>query len=537
MRWHWYWPPSPQRRALRRRRSALGIGWATSPLRKFVQTVSLLVFLALYFWVLWPYEKDAAAAYARREVVEAEAFLALDPLVSMSTAIAARMWVGSLAWAAAMLAAGLLVPRLFCGYLCPLGTCIDAADWAVGRRLRRLHLPMWGRWVRMKHALLAAVLASAVAGTTLSGFVAPIPILTRGLAFLLGPLQSRLVLGPETANAAYAGAAPALALLAAVLAATLLGPRFWCRVLCPTGALFSLAARAGMTRRRVTDRCTHCGECEEACAFGAIRKDHSTRPEACAFCQQCGGACPTGAIEFVDRFSAPAPGVPVGSPEADGGLTRRAILVGGATGLLGGLAVRRSSAVAPDTAVIRPPGSLIERSFLAACIRCASCIKGCPTGVLVPMGSGRGFNALWTPHFDANRAGCAPDCNICGQVCPTGAIRPLPIGEKRAAHVGLAGVNETTCHPHAHTSPCRLCMDACTAAGYNAIEFILVGVETDASGMPVDGTGDLAPAVIADRCVGCGLCQAVCHKVNVSEARTLDAAAIVVHAAGGPHPG
>ena len=38
------------------------------------------------------------------------------------TALADRTWVWSLAWAGAILVVGILVPRGFCGYVCPLGT-------------------------------------------------------------------------------------------------------------------------------------------------------------------------------------------------------------------------------------------------------------------------------------------------------------------------------------------------------------------------------------------------------------------------------
>ncbi|MBM4154453.1 MAG: 4Fe-4S binding protein [Lentisphaerae bacterium] len=531
MRWNWYRPPPPRRRSLRHRVPALGAGWATSPWRKATQTLCLLAFGALVFHVLRPEARDAAAAFERREIVEAEAFLLLDPLVGTTAVLASRAWHVSLAWAAAVLAACLVVPRLFCGYLCPLGTLIDLADWAAGRHLRRFHLPAWGGWTRIRYAVLVAIAAAAAAGTMLAGFAAPIPVLTRGLAFVLGPLQSRLMNGADAGNAAFAGTAAGAAILAFTLAATVLGPRFWCRVLCPTGALLSLAGRAGFLRRRTTERCTHCGECESVCTFGAIRDDHTTRDTECTTCQQCGGACPAGAIDFViGAGAAPAP-----SPPAAEGLSRRALLVGAATGLLGGLGASRAAAPGAAGAVeppLRPPGSLPEPAFLAACVRCASCIKGCPTGVLVPTAPGHGFHSLWTPRFDADRAGCAPDCAICGQACPTGAIAPLPLEEKRRVRVGLAAVDIETCLPHAGKQDCRLCVDACKAAGYDAIEFILTGVEMDASGAPVEDTGRLAPSVIADRWGGCGLCQAICHRINVREAPTLAASAIVVRAGG-----
>jgi polyferredoxin len=63
----------------------------------------------------------------------------------------------------------------------------------------------------------------------------------------------------------------AVALLAITLLLGLLGRRFWCRCLCPTGTLFSLAGRFGMVRRQVGEACTACGHCEAACPLAQVR--------------------------------------------------------------------------------------------------------------------------------------------------------------------------------------------------------------------------------------------------------------------------
>ena len=92
----------------------------------------------------------------------------------------------------------------------------------------------------------------------------------------------------------------------------------------------------------------------------------------------------------------------------------------------------------------------------------------------------------------ADWAGCEPSCNNCGQVCPTGAIRALPLAEKKAARMGLAVVNERTCLPHAGREACQLCVDECDAAGYHAIEFVGAGTKADENGNPI-GSGFKTP--------------------------------------------
>ncbi len=119
--------------------------------------------------------------------------------------------------------------------------------------------------------------------------------------------------------------------------------------------------------------------------------------------------------------------------------------------------------------------------------------------------------------MNADWAGCESSCNACTQVCPTGAIRALPLEEKKVARMGLAIVNERTCLPYAGREACQLCVDDCAAAGYHAIEFIRVGTQADEMGNPIEDSGFLAPVVLADKCVGCGLCQTRCYGINVAE--------------------
>jgi NAD-dependent dihydropyrimidine dehydrogenase PreA subunit len=167
------------------------------------------------------------------------------------------------------------------------------------------------------------------------------------------------------------------------------------------------------------------------------------------------------------------------------------------------------------------------------CIRCGECFKACPNSVLQPMGFEQGFEGLWTPQAIPNWSGCESGCNNCGQVCPTGAIRALPIEEKKVARMGLAIVNEHTCLPHAGKEACQMCVDECASAGYHAIEFLRVHVEVDATGAPIDGSGFIAPVVLAEKCVGCGLCQTRCFTINSKEKHILQETAIQVVAGPG----
>jgi ferredoxin len=153
--------------------------------------------------------------------------------------------------------------------------------------------------------------------------------------------------------------------------------------------------------------------------------------------------------------------------------------------------------------------------------------------VLQPLGLQQGLVGLWTPYVVADWSGCEPSCNLCGRVCPTGAIRALPLEEKRVVHMGLAVVNPKTCLPLACREACQLCVDECAKAGYLAIEFVRVGTQADEHGQPLEDSGFLAPVVLPERCVGCGICQTRCFAINARKKQLLSESAIVIEAGEG----
>ena len=466
------------------------------------------------------------------ETVPVEFFLWLDPLVGISAAVAARVLVGALVGAAAVILLCILMPRVFCGWICPMGTLIDAFDWLVGRWTRPMHLGAGGWWTRIRYGVLAAVIGAGVLGILLAGFVAPLVVLTRGAVFTLGRAQGGVSRGWETLSPAGWAVWISTGILAMTLLAGLLGRRFWCRSLCPSGALLSLASAGRIYERRVDSACTGCGKCVDACAFGAVKDDFTTQHSACAFCQTCGGVCPADAISFVMRFRPQA-----GEPASPG---RRAaiaaMLVGAGAGAAAKWALVRVRQAHSRSGLIRPPGSVAEEQFLDLCVQCGQCIQVCPGPVLHPAGLEAGLAALWTPIVIPTHAACHPDCNFCTQVCPTGAIKPLSHEQKRRFVMGVAKIDASICLPYCGLQDCQLCYDECTAAGYNAIEMRQIKLdigeieEGTFSDMELEAMSQIqAPHIIADKCVGCGLCEYRCHSRWVTNDKSLPRSAIVVH--------
>jgi len=616
MRFHWFIPlkrgkkHSPFEKFVRRHFST----WTMSPLRRIIQMAFFIAFFYLFLYVSWPYTarpdvpdtspaqesveapnieassdalpKDWPTHYAddfeRKEIVPSESLLAMDPLVGITTSIASRRVVWALPVGLGVLFICLLIPRGFCGYVCPMGTLIDLFDWVAGRHFGLQRINNKGIWTHSKYAFLGFIIFASLFGITLTGYGAAIPILTRGATFIASPLQLELSRSFEQVPAYDSARWISTGLFFLIISLGLIGPRFWCRYLCPTGALFSIANVFRLTQRNVRVGCVGCKRCRQVCPFDAVETDFSTRPLDCTFCQTCGGSCPVQAIEFVPRWKASnelrdanvAKDVAKNTAKRDQSrrnpkegashptdpnprrrfLSQSMMAVGG--GVLGScFAIPLKNSLKEDqpetpegelhstpvaellrsSCLVRPPGALPERMFLETCVRCGACFQACPNNVLqpVPIGGKEGASPLtaWTPHAVLDWSGCDPSCNICGQVCPTHAIQPLPLGEKRFAKMGIAEVDKNTCLPYAGLDACSFCYDECAKAGYDAIEFIRVGTQVDASGNPIPNTGYLAPTVLPEKCVGCGLCQSRC-KHAVADILEIPEAPIVVLADG-----
>ena len=190
MKLHFFMPASSSHRELGKVLSKLGPTWRSSPVRRILQSICLIVFIVFFLYVCWPYgSSEYGEFFEAKEIIEAEIFLVLDPLVSISTAIAARMWIWSLWYALAVLVVCLVLPRSFCAYVCPLGTLLDLFDWAVTGRALKSRDNRYRSLANTRYYILAAVLTAAGLGVMLSGFVSAIAVLTRAMLFVVGSVQ------------------------------------------------------------------------------------------------------------------------------------------------------------------------------------------------------------------------------------------------------------------------------------------------------------------------------------------------------------
>jgi polyferredoxin len=181
--------------------------------------------------------------------------------------------------------------KAFCGWLCPIGTLSEAL-WKLGRKLlgrnwalpRILDLPLRG----LKYLLLG-FFVSAVAGMS-AATIAAFMQAPYGLIADVKMLNFFRTLG-RTAGVTLI----VLALLSVIY------QNFWCRYLCPYGALMGLAALVSPARiRREPDKCIDCTKCARACpALLPVDKLVNVRSAECMSCLECVAVCPVeGALAF-----------------------------------------------------------------------------------------------------------------------------------------------------------------------------------------------------------------------------------------------
>ena len=157
----------------------------------------------------------------------------------------------------------------------------------------------------LRFILLAAVIGASLISIKYLGLLDPLVIFQRGSTTLAANFFS--VRQP--------GIRATLGLVSLLFLAVLLlefwQPRFWCRNLCPVGALISLVSRFSLFKRQVNaTECTNCGKCQRTCPMNAIPKQVlRTDYFQCTFCLECSSSCPKDGIRFAFG-SAPQKDIP-----------------------------------------------------------------------------------------------------------------------------------------------------------------------------------------------------------------------------------
>ncbi|MFB3779769.1 MAG: DUF6599 family protein [Bryobacteraceae bacterium] len=507
-----------------------------------LRRLSQIVFLALFLFLLLRTEAPESLRASQGEIrlpYPVSIFLQADPLVAIVNALSTRTLYHGLLWSLIVIVPTLFLGRFFCGWVCPLGTLNHwVGNWKSEKKRgpRRIESNRYQGWQRLKYYILIVVLAAALLGSALAGLADPIALTVRSVALSIHPaanygltasvdwMYSRGLRSPAEALAyvfrktmlsfkqPYFRQGFSLGILfLAILALNLRSTRFWCRALCPLGALLGWMSRWSILGlEKSPSSCGDCNRCLLHCQGGDDPIPGARwRKAECHLCLNCVDDCPESGLRF--RFF-PKAAETLEGPD----LQRRKAIAGLAAGAVALPLLRSTPGLAVESSerLVRPPGALEEKRFLERCVRCGQCMKACPNNALHPAFTEAGLEGIWTPVLAARIGYCEPSCNLCGQVCPTGAIWEFTLQQKawlgkqagtKPIRIGTAFYDHHRCLPWSMATDCIVCEEWCPTSP-KAIYLQPADV--------VDSSGAVKrvrqPYVDPRLCVGCGACEFAC---------------------------
>ncbi len=480
--------------------------------------ISQLFFLALFLFlfVITDYRgKDEIP-------VAVNSFFRADPLVLASYVFAMKGFTALLVPAVLMTLSTIVLGRLFCGWICPLGTIIDLLTNKIrkGAPIRFLKGPL-------KYCILFTLLVMSFFSVNISGVFDPLAILIRALALFLYPLLGYAARAGWSGLYEIAGDGRdhvgfiyhflrdyiipfretfyplgllSLAIFLSILFIERFEKRNWCRNICPLGTLLGILGRFSIFNRIPGRICKDCGDCKDHCATAF--DEVTFQAEGCIRCMQCRAKCRFKRVAFPFRpkniFQ------PGAAAQKQPVLSKRVFLVS----LFSGFFLSKASLFSQpekDHRLLRPPGVTSESVFLKKCVRCGECMKVCLRSALYPDLARAGIKGMFMPVIIPRLGYCEYNCTLCGQVCPTGAIPRLSPEKKKKSVIGTAVINRNLCLPYAKKLNCIVCEEHCPVPE-KAIRFETVS-DIDYQGRKVTLK---RPYIIDELCNGCGICENKC---------------------------
>lgn len=294
-------PAKPAKKPLHRRRGPD----RSQLLRRGIQAA----FLALNLWIgiefllfVRFYESGGNAVWAQRPP-GVEGWLPIASLMNLK----AWLMTGEVPYRhpagmfllLSFLAISVVFRKTFCSWLCPVGT-VSEWLWRLGRETfrRNFRLPRWADIpLRGLKYVLFGLLLYAVASMPVAAI----------RAFLDGPYG--VVADVKMLNFFRYMSVTAAVTIGVLVLLSVFVQNFWCRYLCPYGAMLGLAALASPVRiRRAPEACIDCAKCARECPSRLpVDKLVQIRSAECTACLQCVAVCPA---EGALRLAVPGRRVP-----------------------------------------------------------------------------------------------------------------------------------------------------------------------------------------------------------------------------------
>ena len=414
-----------------------------------------------------------------------------------------------------LVVATLMLGRIYCSVICPLGIFQDFFNWLSKKfdKRKRYFYKRNNPWLRW--GVLAVLVAAWFGGFTfLVGLLEPYSAYGRIADELFKPIylfgNNLLAAISEKAGSYHffkvlISLKSLSALVVALLTLLIIGHisyhhgRTWCNTICPVGTLLGFFSKFSIFRIRIDkDKCNHCLACQRKCkAYCIDSVDQKIDYSRCVDCFDCIGECRQKAISYgpVKLRKKENRQQPAKMDSVDE--SRRQFLK--STVVLAALAPTAIEAkvtgIKDNRIPMSPPGSISHNNLLQHCTACHLCVSKCPSHVLKPAGMEYGLGGILQPVMKFDDGFCNYDCNLCSQICPTGAIKPLTVEQKHATQPGHVVFNKDICVVNVNRTSCGACAEHCQVQALHMV--------------PFEG-GLTIPEANTELCVGCGGCEFIC---------------------------
>lgn len=418
----------------------------------------------------------------------------------------------------------LVFGRVYCSVICPLGVMQDIISWIHGKtkkknRFRFSYSPA-KNWLRYSmlilfiaglvfgaHSIAILIAPYSAYGRVAGNLFAPIyQCLNNALAWVAERVDSYAFYSTEVWIKSLPTFITAIITFIVVFILAWKNGRIWCNTICPVGTVLGFLSRFSLFAPTIdTEKCRNCGLCGRQCKSSCIdMKEHQIDLSRCVACMDCIEACHEGAIHLAYRYGKKSKQQQSNNLDK----SRRAFIGAGAIALTTAATAKAQSEVDGGLAEIShaqkperqtplvPAGSLSLKNFINHCTACQLCVSVCPNQVLRPSPS---LDRFMLPEMSFERGYCRPECTLCSEVCPAGAIEQKNRAEKSSIQIGLAVVNLDNCIVNTDNVNCANCARHCPARAVRM-------VRKD----PSDENSLKIPTINEQRCIGCGACENVC---------------------------